>query len=254
MSFLNDVLNIFIKYYPQLLTGVGNTLLIALTSTAAGLALGLLTGVVRTAPMSKNPVLRALHKLLNAIIAIYVEIFRGTPMMVQSMVIYWGYAFATGGDTLPLIPSGILIVSINTGAYMAEIVRGGIISIDRGQFEGAMSIGMTHAQTMFKVIIPQVMRNILPSVSNEFVINIKDTCVLSIISVVELYYFAGIIKRQNFQTFQTYLVVCILYFILTFTVTRLLRWVERKLDGNENYTIFGSQTDVNAEIHITKEG
>ena len=254
MSFLNDVLNIFIKYYPQLLTGVGNTLLIALTSTAAGLALGLLTGVVRTAPMSKNPVLRALHKLLNAIIAIYVEIFRGTPMMVQSMVIYWGYAFATGGDTLPLIPSGILIVSINTGAYMAEIVRGGIISIDRGQFEGAMSIGMTHAQTMFKVIIPQVMRNILPSVSNEFVINIKDTSVLNVIGVTELYYFAGIIKRQNVQTFQTYLVVCILYFILTFTVTRLLRWVERKLDGNENYTIFGSQTDVNAEIHITKEG
>ena len=254
MSFLNDVLNIFIKYYPQLLTGVGNTVLIALTSTVAGLALGLLTGVVRTAPMSKNPVLRALHKLLNAIIAIYVEIFRGTPMRVQSMVIYWGYAFATGGDTLPLIPSGILIVSINTGAYMAEIVRGGIISIDRGQFEGAMSIGMTHAQTMFKVIIPQVMRNILPSVSNEFVINIKDTSVLNVIGVTELYYFAGIIKRQNFQTFQTYLVVCILYFILTFTVTRLLRWVERKLDGNENYTIFGSQTDVNAEIHITKEG
>lgn len=254
MSFLNDVLNIFIKYYPQLLTGVGNTVLIALTSTVAGLALGLLTGVVRTAPMSKNPILRALHKLLNAIIAIYVEIFRGTPMMVQSMVIYWGYAFATGGDTLPLIPSGILIVSINTGAYMAEIVRGGIISIDRGQFEGAMSIGMTHAQTMFKVIIPQVMRNILPSVSNEFVINIKDTSVLNVIGVTELYYFAGIIKRQNFQTFQTYLVVCILYFILTFTITRLLRWVERKLDGNENYTIFGSQTDVNAEIHITKEG
>ena len=254
MSFLNDVLNIFIKYYPQLLTGVGNTVLIALTSTVAGLALGLLTGVVRTAPMSKNPVLRALHKLLNAIIAIYVEIFRGTPMMVQSMVIYWGYAFATGGDTLPLIPSGILIVSINTGAYMAEIVRGGIISIDRGQFEGDMSIGMTHAQTMFKVIIPQVMRNILPSVSNEFVINIKDTSVLNVIGVTELYYFAGIIKRQNFQTFQTYFVICILYFILTFTITRLLRWVERKLDGNENYTIFGSQTDVNAEIHITKEG
>ena len=254
MSFLNDVLNIFIKYYPQLLPGVGNTVLIALTSTVAGLALGLLTGVVRTAPMSKNPILRALHKLLNAIIAIYVEIFRGTPMMVQSMVIYWGYAFATGGDTLPLIPSGILIVSINTGAYMAEIVRGGIISIDRGQFEGAMSIGMTHAQTMFKVIIPQVMRNILPSVSNEFVINIKDTSVLNVIGVTELYYFAGIIKRQNFQTFQTYFVICILYFILTFTITRLLRWVERKLDGNENYTIFGSQTDVNAEIHITKEG
>ena len=231
MSFFRDVLNIITKYYPQLLAGVGHTMLIALTGTVAGLAVGLLTGIARTTAPSKNPVLHVLQKILNAIIAVYVEVFRGTPMMVQSMVIYWGYAYATGGSTLPLVPSGILIVSINTGAYMAEIVRGGIISVDRGQFEGAMSIGMTHSQTMFKVIIPQVMRNILPSVSNEFVINIKDTSVLNVIGVTELYYFAGIIKRQNFQTFQTYLVVCVLYFILTFAVTRLLRFAEKKLNG-----------------------
>ena len=233
MSFLNDVVNIVIKYYPNLLDGVGNTMLIALIGTVAGLVIGLLTGVVRTAPLSKNAVLRVLHKILNAVIAVYVEIFRGTPMMVQAM--------------------GILIVSINTGAYMAEIVRGGIISIDKGQFEGAMSIGMTHSQTMLKVIIPQVMRNILPSVSNEFVINIKDTSVLNVIGVTELYYFAGIIKRQSFETFQTYLVVCVIYFILTFTVTRLLRWVERKLDGNDSYVIFGSQSDSAAEIRISRE-
>ena len=254
MEFIREVLGIISQYYSYLLSGVGYTMLIALIGTAAGFLIGLLTGVIRTAPKSKNAVLRALHKIVNAIIAVYIEVFRGTPMMVQAMVIYWGYAFLNDGATLPLIPAGLFIVSINTGAYMAEIVRGGIISIDRGQFEGAMSIGMTHAQTMFKVIIPQVMRNILPSVSNEFVINIKDTSVLNVIGVTELYYFAGIIKRQNFQTFQTYFVICILYFILTFTITRLLRWVERKLDGNENYTIFGSQTDVNAEIHITKEG
>ena len=250
MSFFQDVINIVAKYYPQLLSGVGNTMLIALTGTVAGLAIGLLTGIVRTAPFSRNGFVRVLHKTLNAVIAVYVEIFRGTPMMVQAMVIYWGYAFASGGSTLPLIPSGILIVSVNTGTYMAEIVRGGIISIDKGQFEGAMSIGMTHSQTMFKVIIPQVMRNILPSVSNEFVINIKDTSVLNVIGVTELYYFAGIIKRQSFETFQTYLVVCVLYFILTFTVTRLLRFVERKLDGNDSYVIFGSQSDSAAEIHI----
>lgn len=250
MSFFQDVINIVAKYYPQLLSGVGNTMLIALTGTVAGLAIGLLTGIVRTAPYSRNGFVRVLHKILNAVIAVYVEIFRGTPMMVQAMVIYWGYAFASGGSTLPLIPSGILIVSVNTGAYMAEIVRGGIISIDKGQFEGAMSIGMTHSQTMFKVIIPQVMRNILPSVSNEFVINIKDTSVLNVIGVTELYYFAGIIKRQSFETFQTYLVVCVLYFILTFTVTRLLRFVERKLDGNDSYVIFGSQSDSAAEIRI----
>ena len=250
MSFFQDVINIVAKYYPQLLSGVGNTMLIALTGTVAGLAIGLLTGIVRTAPFSRNGFVRVLHKILNAVIAVYVEIFRGTPMMVQAMVIYWGYAFASGGSTLPLNPSGILIVSVNTGAYMAEIVRGGIISIDKGQFEGAMSIGMTHSQTMFKVIIPQVMRNILPSVSNEFVINIKDTSVLNVIGVTELYYFAGIIKRQSFETFQTYLVVCVLYFVLTFTVTRLLRFVERKLDGNDSYVIFGSQSDSAAEIRI----
>ena len=250
MSFFQDVINIVAKYYPQLLSGVGNTMLIALTGTVAGLVIGLLTGIVRTAPFSRNGFVRALHRILNAVIAVYVEIFRGTPMMVQAMVIYWGYAFATGGSTLPLIPSGMLIVSINTGAYMAEIVRGGIISIDKGQFEGAMSIGMTHSQTMFKVIIPQVMRNILPSVSNEFVINIKDTSVLNVIGVTELYYFAGIIKRHSFETFQTYLVVCALYFVLTFTVTRLLRLAERRLDGDDSYVIFGSQSDSAAEIHI----
>ena len=253
MQFFKDVVEIVAKYYPNLLRGVGYTMLIALTGTVAGLLIGLATGVLRTTPLSKNGFVRVLQKILNAVIAVYVEIFRGTPMMVQAMVIYWGYAFATGGSTLPLIPSGIILVSINTGAYMAEIVRGGIISIDKGQFEGASSIGMSHWQAMLHVILPQVLRNILPSVSNEFVINIKDTSVLNVIGVTELYYFAGIIKRQSFQTFQTYLVVCVIYFILTFTVTRLLRFVESKLDGEENYTVFGSQSDSAAEIHIKKE-
>ena len=253
MEFLTDVINIVVKYYPQLLRGIGNTLLLALTGTVIGLLIGLLTGIIRTAPYSKNIIVRTLHKVLNAVIAVYVEVFRGTPMMVQAMVIYWGYAFATGGNTLALIPSGIIIVSINTGAYMAEIVRGGIISIDRGQFEGAMSIGMSHSQTMVKIILPQVIRNILPSVSNEFVINIKDTSVLNVIGVTELYFFAGIIYKDTLKVFQTYFVVCVLYFILTFVITRLLRFAEKKLEGKENYTIFGSQTDPQAEIHIRKE-
>ena len=250
MEFIREVLGIISQYYSYLLSGVGYTMLIALIGTAAGFLIGLITGVIRTAPRSKNAVVRVLHKIVNAIIAVYIEVFRGTPMMVQAMVIYWGYAFLNDGATLPLIPAGLFIVSINTGAYMAEIVRGGIISVDKGQLEGAYSVGMTHAQAMVKVVIPQVLQNILPSVSNEFVINIKDTSVLNVIGVTELYYFAGIIKRQSFETFQTYLVVCVLYFILTFTVTRLLRFVERKLDGNDSYVIFGSQSDSAAEIRI----
>lgn len=253
VEFFKDVADIFAEHHTLLLKGIGNTLLLSLIGTVIGLVIGLLTGVIRTAPKSRFAVLRVLHTIVNGIIAVYVEIFRGTPMMVQSMVIFWGYAFASGGHTLPLIPSGIIIVSINTGAYMAEIVRGGIISIDRGQFEGAMSIGMSHGQSMLRIIIPQVMRNILPSVSNEFVINIKDTSVLNVIGVTELYYYAGIIKRQNFKTFQTYLVVCVLYFIMTFAITRLLRFAEKKLDGKGNYTVFGSQTDPTAEIHVKQQ-
>lgn len=253
MNFFVQVWNIVVKYHTHLLKGMGLTLLIALVGTLVGLVIGLLTGIVRTTPFSKNKILRVLHKILNGIIAVYIEIFRGTPMMVQAMVIYWGYAFMNGGNTLPLIPAGIFIVSINTGAYMAEIVRGGIISVDKGQFEGAYSVGMTHFQAMIHVVIPQVMRNILPSVSNEFVINIKDTSVLNVIGVAELYYMAGVIKAISFQTFQTYAVICVLYFIMTFTVTRLLRVVEKKLNGKENYTICGSQSDPAAEIHVKEE-
>lgn len=171
-------------------------------------------------------------------------------MMVQAMVIYWGYAFASGGAKLPLLLSGIVIVSINTGAYMAEIVRGGIISIDKGQYEGASSIGMNHWQIMLHVILPQVFRNILPSVSNEFIVNIKDTSVLNVIGVTELYYFATMIMKMNFKIFETYFVVCVIYFILTFTISRILRLIERKLDGNKNYVICGSQSDPQAEIRV----
>ena len=253
MEFWNEVIGIVTKYWPQLLTGVGYTMLIALVGTAAGFLIGLLTGVIRTAPRPKRAAARWLRKLLSVLITIYIEVFRGTPMMVQAMVIYWGYAFLNGGQTLPLIPAGLFIVSINTGAYMAEIVRGGIISVDKGQLEGAYSVGMTHAQAMGKVVLPQVLRNILPSISNEFVINIKDTSVLNVIGVTELYYMAGVIKRINLQTFQTYAVICVIYFILTFTVTRLLRLAERRLDGAENYTICGSGSDSQAEIRTRKE-
>ena len=253
MEFLKQVWDIVVKYRVQLLSGLGYTMLIALVGTVLGLLIGLLTGVIRTAPFSKNRVLRILQKILNGILAVYIEVFRGTPMMVQSMVIFWGYAFMNGGATLPLIPAGIFIVSINTGAYMSEIVRGGIISVDKGQMEGAYSVGMTHAQAMLHVVIPQAMRNILPSVSNEFVINIKDTSVLNVIGVMELYYMAGVITRMEFKKFATYTVVCIIDFMMTFTVTRILRFAEKKLEGSSSYTICGSQSDPAAEIHIAKE-
>ncbi len=250
MNFFEIIGKIIEKYWRQLLLGMGNTLLIALISTLLGLLIGILIGVIRTVPYSKNPVVRAFQKLVNFLLVCYIEIFRGTPMMVQAMVIYWGYAFATGGNTLPLLPSALFIVSINTGAYIAEIVRGGIISIDKGQFEGAKSLGMNHWQTMIHVIIPQVIRNILPAVGNEFVINIKDTSVLNVIGVVELFYQSQIVQKATWQTFPVYAVTCVLYFIMTFTVTRILRLCEKLLEGKGNYTICGSQSDPKAQIKV----
>ncbi len=250
MEFLTDVWEIVLKYHKLLLSGLGYTMLIALTGTIFGLIIGIMTGIVRTVPLSKHKAVAVIQKIINVIISVYIEVFRGTPMMVQSMVIFWGYAFMNGGNTLPLIPAGIFIVSINTGAYMAEIVRGGIISVDKGQFEGAASVGMTHWQTMIHVIIPQVMRNILPSVSNEFVINIKDTSVLNVIGVAELYYVAGTINTMTYKIFQTYLIICVLYFIMTYSITRILRLFEKLLSGSKNYTICGSQSDPKAEIHL----
>ena len=252
-DFLKEVADILVKYRGYFLQGIGYTMLIALVGTVVGLVIGLITGIVRTIPESKNPFVRVLLRIVNALISIYVEIFRGTPMMVQSMVIFWGYAFMNDGQTLPLIPAGIFIVSINTGAYMAEIVRGGIISIDRGQFEGVYSIGMNHWQTMINVIVPQTMRNILPAISNEFVINIKDTSVLNVIGVTELFFFTAKISKMTWAIFETYVVACVIYFILTFTITRILKYAEHKIDGPSSYLIHHSST-MPDESFMAEEG
>ena len=225
MSFLNDVLNIFIKYYPQLLTGVGNTLLIALTSTAAGLALGLLTGVVRTAPMSKNPVLRVLHKLLNAIIAIYVEIFRGTPMMVQLLIMSL-VVFASSRNYTMI---GILTLGINSGAYVSEIVRSGLMSVDPGQMEAGRSLGLNYFTTMRFVVIPQAVKNILPALGNEFITLLKDTSLITVIGGKELTYAAKAIIAKTYQGLFPLFGIALMYLLLVMLFSKLLSVLERRL-------------------------
>jgi len=239
---LKDALFLLTEYKEYFIKGTLNTLLFSFSGTAIGILIGLCTGIIRTAPESKNPILRVIQKIVNALIYCYVEVFRGTPMMVQSMVIYWGYAFATGGKTLDLTLSAIMIISINTGAYMTEIVRGGIISIDKGQFEAASAIGMNHTQTMTRIIIPQVIRNILPSTSNELLNNIKDSSVLNVIGATELFFNGGLIGRKKYMIFQSYLVVSVIYLCITLIVTNILRKFEKVLEGNEDFLIVPSQT------------
>lgn len=240
---LEWLIKIITNNWPMFIRGAGMTLLISIVGTLIGSLIGLIVGVIRTIPIPERGIKKVLLKIINIILSIYIEFFRGTPMIVQAMVIYYGSAAAFGIDINKIV-AGLFIVSINTGAYMSEIVRGGIVSIDKGQFEAAQAIGMNHFQTMTNIVLPQVIRNILPATGNEFVINIKDTSVLNVISVSELFFQTKSIAGNNFRYFESFFVACILYFIMTFTVTRILRYLEKKIDGPENYIILGNQMQV----------
>ena len=228
-GFIDEVKSIWATYSTLFLKGVVNTLIIAIVSTILGFLLGLLVAVIRGMEVKKtdNAFTYYLHKIINWILGAYVEIFRGTPMMVQSVIIFYGLKQYFDID-LSTMFAAILIVSINTGAYLSEVVRGGINSIDKGQFEACKAIGMTHFQTMVHVILPQTILTILPSIGNEFVINIKDTSVLNVISVTELFFMSKSVAGSTYQYFPTYLITAVIYFVLTFTITRILLVLERR--------------------------
>ena len=221
----------------------------ALIGTVVGFIIGLGIAIVRTIPVSQNDskFKKVFFKCINAILSAYIEIIRGTPMLVQALIVHYSLFVKIG---MPSLVSAMIIISFNTGAYMAEIVRGGIMSIDKGQFEGAHSVGMSHFQTMYHVVIPQAVKNIMPSIGNEFVVNIKDSSVLSVIAITELMFIAKQAGGTYAKFVPAYVICAIIYFVLTFTVTRLLRLLERKLTDSSSYTICGSQSNPDAEIHI----
>ena len=258
-SFFGWVAFLLQKYGMLFLRGTGMTLLVALTGTAFGFIIGLLVAIVRaTSPMPAHghrtaaaAVRSALLKAVQLLLAAYIQVFRGTPMIVQAVVIYYGAQYA--GMYMDTTFAAIFIISINTGAYMAEIIRGGVISIDKGQFEAAHAIGMTHWQTMTTVVLPQAIRNILPSVGNELIVNIKDSSVLDVISVSELFFQAKSAAGAYYRYFEVYFIIAVIYLILTLTVSRILRFIEQKMDGPDNYVIHGSQSDSRAEIVVSRE-
>lgn len=233
-TFISQMKQIVKSYGKMFINGAANTMLIAIVSTIIGFIIGLIVAVLRKIKVDKrkNPILNFFAKLINLILAIYVEVFRGTPMMVQAMLIFYGSKQFLNID-MSSIMAAFLIVSINTGAYLSEVVRGGINSVEKGQFEACKSLGMTHSQTMFNVILPQTIKSILPAIGNEFVVNIKDTSVLNVISVTELFFMSKSIAGSTYKIFQTYLVTAIIYFVLTFVVTRILLIIERKLNNKE---------------------
>ena len=236
-----DIVKLWGKYASTYLNGMGSTIVIALLATAAGCLIGLLCGILQTIPHVKtdNPLKRAVLFVIRAFIRIYVEVFRGTPMLLQAVVIYYALPYFTDNAmkfTSTWVAT-LLVVSINTGAYMAESVRGGIISIDPGQTEGAKAIGMTHWQTMTSVILPQALRNILPQIGNNLIINIKDTSVMSIIGFTEFFAVHKTVVGATYLYFPSATIEMAGYLTMTVVASVILRWVEKKMDGSNSYEL-----------------
>jgi len=205
--------------FPVLLEGVKLTILITLFGLLVGFCLGVAAGLGRT---SRNP-------FLNRLAGLYIESIRGTPLMVQVMFIYFGLPLAMG-MRIPPLAAAVAAIAVNSGAYIAEIVRGSIQSIERGQMEAGRSIGLTHFQAMLYIIWPQAFKRMIPPLGNQFIISLKDTSLLVVIGVGELTRKGQEIIAVNFRAFEVWLAVALMYLALTMTISKLLRLLEKRLD------------------------
>lgn len=239
-EFFETAYYIFDKYKSLFGNGVVITLQLALTGTVIGLLIGLIVGAIKAIKVEPRDsvIVKCFKRVVSFLLACYIEFFRGTPMMVQAIFIYYGMKGVIGWD---VTTAAIAIISINTGAYMAEIIRSGIQSVDRGQVEGARSIGLSSMQTMFYIVIPQAIKNSFPSVINEFIVNIKDSSVLSVIAVNDLYFQGSAAAGSVYKYSETFFVIALIYLCLTFTTSKILQLVERKM-GQEVTTGITSAT------------
>lgn len=203
---------------PLLMGGLWLTIIITLVGLVFGFILGTLTGLAK---VSRN-------RTLHFVSMIYVEAVRGTPLIVQALFLYFGLPLALG-LSIPPLTAGIIVIAINSGAYISEIVRGAIQSIDRGQVEAGRSIGLTRFQTMRYIIWAQAFRRMIPPLGNQFIISLKDTSLLMVIGVGELARRGQEIIASNYKAFEVWLTVAIIYLVLTLFLTRLLRLLEKRL-------------------------
>ena len=237
----SDIGKLWSKYGSSYLNGVKNTLVLALVATLIGCIIGFICGILQTIPHAKtdHPVKRFFLALIRVIVRVYVEVFRGTPMVLQAVFVYYGLPYFTNQQVQfsNVWVAAILVVSINTGAYMAETVRGGILSIDPGQTEGAKAIGMNHVQTMLYVILPQALRNIMPQIGNNFIINVKDTSVMFIISFTDFFAVHRGVVGATYLYFPSAALEMAGYLCMTLIASLLLRMWEKKLDGDDSYAL-----------------
>lgn len=206
------------EYYLFFLEGAKFTLIIAFFSVLLGVVGGTVFALMK---ISKS-------LILNAIASAYVEIIRGTPLLVQLYIIFYGLPYI--GVDLPDMVAGILAMGINSSAYVAEIIRGGINSVDKGQMEAARSLGMSYNMAMISIIIPQAVKTIIPVLGNEFIVIIKESSIVSVIGIHELSYNADTVRGNIFKPFEPLLISAIMYFAMTFTLSKFMKRVEERMN------------------------
>ncbi len=222
---IDKFLDIFIEAdgYKTVLEGLGNTLKIAVLGLIIGIIIGTLIATVRVIPKYK-----LLPRILNSICSFYVAFFRGTPMVVQLLLSYY-VALPLMGINLPSVSVAVVVFGLNSGAYISEIMRGGILSVDPGQMEGGRAMGLTFGKTMTAIVIPQAVKNILPTLGNEFITLIKETSVVSFVGALDLYVAFNRIGSNSYEFMVPYLVMAVIYIILVLIISGLVKVMERSL-------------------------
>lgn len=231
------------KYSGMFIQGTILTLYISVIGTILGFLLGYIAGLIQDTEIRKEDhfIKKAVLRIIKLVFTIYVEIFRGTPMIVQAMIVYYGLR-QSGVELSPTV-AGILVTLLNTGAYMAETVRAGINSVDPGQREGALAMGMSPLKAMFYIVLPQAFSNILPEMANTFLTNLKMTSVLNVIAVQELFMAAKTAGGNYYKYYEAYLVIAVIYFVLCFVFSRLFLLVERRMKGRNDYVLAAEYMD-----------
>ncbi len=212
------------KYADLYLTGTRNTIMLALLAVLIGVVIGLGLALMR----------RSRFKLVKFVAAAYIEFVRGTPLLVQLFIIFYGLPVITG-MRFPDFVAGVIALSLNSAAYVAEIIRAGLQSVDRGQMEAARSLGMTHQTAMRYIIIPQAFKNILPALGNEFIVVIKESAIVSVIGIYEIMRSANIVRGITYRPFEPLIVAALIYFVLTFTLSNLLGIAERRMRASDSH-------------------
>lgn len=227
----NKFVDVFVNNggYRDVLTGLKNMMTIAVLGLVIGIFIGTLIAAIRVLPKYKRAA-----RVLDKLCAIYVGFFRGTPMVVQLLLFYY-VLLPLLGIRLPSVTVAIIAFGLNSGAYISEIMRAGILSVDSGQMEGARSVGLSFSSAMIKIVIPQAIKNILPTLGNEFIALIKETSVVSFIGAMDLYVAFNLIGTNSYEFMVPYLVMAVIYIVIVCIISLCIKLMERRLRKSESH-------------------